>query len=174
MGDKAGNTAMKKETTRIYIDEDIYISDDGLKRSKFKSEIKDYEENLEADKIIKSFEFGQLSDEVAKYLQELNIVEGRVLPQIYKVASYEEFNTLVGKLEQRHKAWAYSRSVEKYNVAFFEDTRFVFSVDKQYDVSDNLNIYDFNELKQDLKDTIKIANEALSTITFWQDEAGKR
>lgn len=165
---------MKKETIRTYIDEDIYISDDGLKRSKSKSEIEDYEENLKADKIIKPFEFGQLSDEIAKYLQELNIVEGRVIPQIYKVASYEEFNTLVGELEQRHNARAYSRSVEEYNVAFFEDMRFIFSVDEQYDTRDELNIYDFKELKQDLKDQIKIANEALSTITFWQDEAGKK
>lgn len=164
---------MKKETIRTYIDEDIYISDDGLKRSKSKSDVEHYEESLKADKIIKQFEFGQLSNTVAKYLQELDIVEGRVIPQIYKVANYGEFNTLVDEIERRYSARAYSRSVEKYNVAFFEDMRFIFSVDEQYDARDDLNIYDFKKLKQDLEDKIKIANEALSTITFWQDEAGK-
>ena len=165
---------MRTETIRTYIDKEVYISDDGLKRSTYKGEIEHYEESLKADKIIKPFEFGQLSDEVAKYLQELNIVEGRVIPHIYKVANYEELNTLVDELEHRHNARAYSRSIEEYSVAFFEDMRFIFSVDEQYDARDDLNIYDFKELKQDLKNKIEIANEVLSTITFWQDEAGKR
>lgn len=165
---------MKKETIRTYIDEDIYISDDGLKRSKSKSEVEDYEEWLEVDKIIKPFELGQLSDEVVTCLQRCRVVEGRVFPQIYRVASYEELNTLVEELEQRYNAEVYTSKLQEYKGKSLEDMRFIFSRYEQDYTANDLNIYDFKELKQDLEDKIKIANEALSTITFWQDEAGKR
>lgn len=156
---------MKEKLVRKYIDEIVYVSDDGLEESHSKAYIENYEKELARDRDIKKYIVGELNKEVVptlrrSYLVDFTDCDGKV----YKVANYKDFIYLVGQLGTKYHAIPDTCDIEKYKNADFEHLFFIFGVDYLPDEDDELVFYDLNKLKTGLENCARAARSAIDSI----------
>lgn len=167
MGDKTGDRTryMREKQVRKYIDEIVYVSDDGLEESRSKAYIENYEAELARDRDIKKYIVGQLDRAAVSTLKELSLVDFIDCDyRVYKVANYKDFIYLVGQLGTKYHAIPNTYDIEKYKNVDFEGLFFIFGVDCIPDDDDELVFYDLNELKNGLENCISAARSAIEGI----------
>lgn len=155
---------MREETVRTYIDEIVYISDDGLKRSKYKADIEEYENELSVNKSVEQFIVGKLDMKKLKFIRNLGLIDGYGFPEIYKVNDYKDFIFLVGKLASKHHVIPNEYDIDDYKNVDFSTLYFIFSEVENYDSYDELNFYCLNRVKEDLQLLFMKADETLTDL----------
>lgn len=156
---------MREKQVRRYVDEIIYVSDDGLEESHSKAYIENYEKGLARDRDIKKYIVGELAPETVSKLRELSLVGFTYCDyNVYKVANYEDFIYLVGQLGTKYRALPDTCDIEEYKDADFEGLFFIFGTDCIPDEDDALVFYDLNKLKTRLENCINAARSAIESI----------
>ena len=156
---------MREKQVRKYIDEIVYVSDDGLEESPSKAYIEKYEAELARDRDIKNYIVGELDREAVATLRRSYLVgftdcDGKV----YKVANYKDFIYLVGQLGTKYHAIPDTCDIELYKDADFDHLFFIFGVDYLPDDDDELIFYDLNKVRAMLENYINAAQSAIKSI----------
>jgi hypothetical protein len=156
---------MREKRVKKYIEEVVYVSDDGLKESCSKAYIENYEKELACDKDIEKYIVGELNKEVVSTLRKFHLVDFADCDyKVYRVANYKDFIYLVGQLGTRYVAVPSTYDIEKYKDADFENLFFIFGFDCLSVIADELMFYDLNKLKTDLENCINRAHSAIENI----------
>lgn len=156
---------MREKKVRKYIDEIVYVSDDGLEESSSKVYIENYEKELARDRNIKKYIVGELAPETVSTLRKLSLVDFTYCDyNVYKVVNYEDFIYLVGQLGAKYHAIPSTYDIEKYKDANFEGSFFLFGVDRIPNEDDDLVFYDLNKLEIGLENCINAARSAVKSI----------
>lgn len=156
---------MREKRVRKYIDEIVYVSNDGLEESPSKAYIENYEKELARDRDIKKYIIGKLAPETVSALRGFSLVGFTYCDyKVYKVANYKDFIYLVGQLGTKYHAIPNTCDIEEYKNADFESLFFIFGIDCIPDDDDELVFYDLNELKNGLENCINAAHSAIESI----------
>ena len=156
---------MKEKRVRKYIDEIMYVSDDGLEESHSKAYIENYEKELARDRDIKKYIVGELAPETVSTLREFSLVDFTYCDyNVYKVVNYKDFIYLVGQLGTKYHAIPNTYDIEEYKDVDFESLFFIFGIDCIPDDDDELVFYDLNKLKTGLENCINTARSAIEII----------
>ena len=156
---------MREKRVRKYIDEIVYVSDDGLKESHSRGYIENYEKGLARDRDIEKYIVGELNKEVVLTLKKSHLVDFTDCNyKVYKVANYEDFIYLVGQLGTKYHAIPDTYDIEKYKDADFDHLFFIFGVDCIPDEDDDLVFYDLIDLRVRLENCISAARSVIKSI----------
>lgn len=106
---------MKTEVVEISEKQTLYISEDGLVKSKYPSEVEDYENKLALVADLDKVKVRCLSKDAINALRCVDICYGYVMADVYKVGSFEEFKLLVHQLEELYNVKAFRGDIDEYS-----------------------------------------------------------
>lgn len=158
---------MKTVVVKTNEKQTLYISEDGLKTSRYYSEIEDYENKLRLAAIIEQTRTRRLDRDAINALSCADICYGRILSDVYKVGSHEEFELLVHRIEKLHNVKAFRGDVDDYAGYTAEELsslEFFFAIHEEYDAADRLTIYTVDAVKSNLINCVDVLNRGIVAI----------
>ena len=147
--------------------QNMYISEDGLKTSKYCSVIEDYENKLRLAATIEQAKVRSLTKDTIDALRYADVYYGRILSDIYKVNSYEEFELLVHQIEQLNNAKAFRGDIDEYvgyTTEEFSSLEFFFAIHEEYNTADRLTIYTVDSVKAQLIHCADAINKGVAAL----------
>lgn len=147
----------------------LYVSEDGLMKSKYRSKIEDYENKLRLAADIEQTRIRRLSRDAINALECADICYGRILSDVYKVSNYEEFELLVNRIEKLHNVRAFRGAIDDY-VGYtseeFSSLEFFFAIHEEYNAADRLTIYTVDAVKSNLINCIDVLNKGIDSLSW--------